>query len=120
MRVGKAGDARRGRGIGDVGPGRAARAVKQRTVAVDGDAGAAARRGHPIELMAAAGRVAIDKGARPIRLDAEHELARLHVVANLRAGQPALAVMTGWAKTVLPVHIRPAVADVGTDIQSAP
>jgi len=61
MRVGKARGARCG--LLDVGPGRATRTVEQRTVAVEGDAGAAAHRGQPIELVAAAGRAAIDPGA---------------------------------------------------------
>ena len=63
------------------------------------------------------------QAAGHVALDAEHELVDLQIVADLAADQPAAAAVAGGdAGRVgeLPVEIRPAVADVGADIDAGP
>src|SRR5262249_55339499 len=87
---------------------------------VERQAGEAAHGCRPVELVAAAGRAAIDPGAREIGFDAEHELARLHVVADLATGQPTVTLVTARTHDVLPVDVGPAVADMTSDIKPGP
>src|SRR5690349_16842902 len=106
MRVGKAraeggpGERVAGRVI-DVRPGNAGGAIDGRAVVVDGDAGAAAQRRHPVEAVSTveggigAGGTAIEPGTGQIRFRAEYELSHLNVVADLAAEKPAGSALVG-------------------------
>src|SRR5581483_7141838 len=115
--------------IVDVRPGDAGRSIEQRAVAVHGDASPAAHGADPVEAVLAAEsrigarRAAVEPGAGEVGLGAEHVLTDLDVVTDLPADERTAAAVAGGdagRRVELPVDVRPAVADVGADVEAGP